>query len=36
MEDKNIVDNILKFEKLYALENDYNCLIIEWENIKKK
>jgi hypothetical protein len=29
MEDKNIVDNILKFEKINSLENDYNCLIIE-------
>jgi hypothetical protein len=29
MEDKWIVDNVLKFEKIYALENDYNCLIID-------
>ena len=28
MEDQLIVNNVLKFEKIYALENDYNCLII--------
>ena len=35
MEDKWIVDNILKFEKIYALENDYNCLIIDQESKNK-
>ena len=28
MEDQLIVNNVLKFERIYALENDYNCLII--------
>lgn len=32
MEDQLIVNNVLKFEKIYALENDYNCLIIDQEN----
>ena len=35
MEDNLIVESVLQFEKIYALESDYNCLIVD-KNIKNK
>jgi hypothetical protein len=31
-EDMRIVENVLKFEKLFNLENDYNCRIFIEKN----